>query len=218
VLHFFGRMPTPLLQMAQRKGMKVVLADLLAGQGSRPAWRLQLQRLVLGALRRTTPRAFIAPFNWESYRIADVCLALTSWEARLMADLFGTPLTRIHVLPNGVEAVFLNQQPIQRGLSLVCTATIRELKRTIELAEAAVLAQTPLWIIGKPYAESDPYAQRFVQLARRHASIIRYEGAIADRAKLARVYLEARGFVLLSTVESLSLSALEAAACECPCC
>jgi glycosyltransferase involved in cell wall biosynthesis len=135
-----------------------------------------------------------------------------------MADLFGTPLTRIHVLPNGVEAVFLNQQPIQRGLSLVCTATIRELKRTIELAEAAVLAQTPLWIIGKPYAESDPYAQRFVQLARRHASIIRYEGAIADRAKLARVYLEARGFVLLSTVESLSLSALEAAACECPCC
>jgi len=39
---------------------------------------------------------------------------------------------------------------------------------------------------------------------------------MADRAKLARVYREARGFVLLSAMESLSLSALEAAACECP--
>jgi glycosyltransferase involved in cell wall biosynthesis len=79
-----------------------------------------------------------------------------------------------------------------------------------------VQAQTPLWIIGKPYTESAPYAQRLVQLARQHASIIRYEGAIADRAKLAQVYREARGFVLLSGMESLSLSVLEAAACECP--
>jgi glycosyltransferase involved in cell wall biosynthesis len=30
------------------------------------------------------------------------------------------------------------------------------------------------------------------------------------------VYRQARGFVLLSAMESLSLSALEAAACECP--
>lgn len=39
VLHFFGRMPTPLLRLAQRRGMKVVLTDLLTEQGSRPAWR-----------------------------------------------------------------------------------------------------------------------------------------------------------------------------------
>jgi hypothetical protein len=45
---------------------------------------------------------------------------------------------------------------------------------------------------------------------------LRYEGPIQDREKLARVYREARGFVLLSAMESLSLSALEAAACECP--
>ena len=86
----------------------------------------------------------------------------------------------------------------------------------VELAKAAIQAQTPLWIIGKPYAESDPYAQKFIALARQHSQIIRYEGAIQDRARLARVYREARGFVLLSAWESLSLSALEAAACECP--
>jgi glycosyltransferase involved in cell wall biosynthesis len=47
-------------------------------------------------------------------------------------------------------------------------------------------------------------------------SLIRYEGGISDRSRLAEIYRQAHGFVLLSTMESLSLSALEAAACECP--
>src|SRR5204862_4268910 len=77
-------------------------------------------------------------------------------------------------------------------------------------------ARTPLWIIGKPYAATDPYAQHFFSLAKSAPKLIRYEGAIDDRAGLAEIYRQARGFVLLSTMESLSLSALEAAACECP--
>jgi glycosyltransferase involved in cell wall biosynthesis len=39
---------------------------------------------------------------------------------------------------------------------------------------------------------------------------------VQDRIQLARIYREARGFIMLSAWESLSLSALEAAACECP--
>jgi glycosyltransferase involved in cell wall biosynthesis len=115
-----------------------------------------------------------------------------------------------------VEEVFLQSRPAARGPWLVCTATITERKRVVELAEAAVRAGTPLWIVGKAYAESDPYAARFAELARQNPKVLRFEGAIADRARMAEVYREARGFVLLSTMESLSLSALEAAACECP--
>jgi glycosyltransferase involved in cell wall biosynthesis len=115
-----------------------------------------------------------------------------------------------------VEEIFLNSPRAERGPWLVCTATLTKVKRVVEVAEAAIQAQTPLWIIGKPYAESDRYAQQFFALARQHSKIIRYEGAIQDRARLAQVYREARGFVLLSAWESLSLSALEAAACESP--
>ena len=86
----------------------------------------------------------------------------------------------------------------------------------LELASAAVEARTPLWILGKPYSAESPYARRFAELTRSHSDILRYEGPISDRARLAGVYREARGFVLLSAMESLSLSALEAAACECP--
>jgi glycosyltransferase involved in cell wall biosynthesis len=216
ILHFFGRMPPPLLLMAQQKGMKVVLTDLLTEQGSRARWRLALQKLTTRAMTLILPEMFTASFNWDAYRLADACVALTSWEARLMTEFFGAQAGRTHVVPNGVEDVFLNARPAQRGPWLVCTATVTERKRVLELAEAAVRAQTPLWIIGKPYSATDPYAQRLLQLARTHARIVRYEGAIGDRAKLAEAYSRARGFVLLSAMESLSLAALEAAACGCP--
>ena len=130
--------------------------------------------------------------------------------------LFEAPREKIHIIPNGVENTFLESRPATRGHWLVCTATITERKRVSELAEAAVRARTPLWIIGKSYSDSDAYAQEFFRLVKAHPQTLRFEGPIADRIKLAEVYREARGFVLLSASESLSLSALEAAACECP--
>ncbi len=216
VVHFFGRIPTDIVHLAQQKGMKVVQAELLTEQGSRSRARLRLQKLLTHAMKRTLPPLVVSGHQWESYRLVDACVALTSWEAWLMADLFEAPPERIHVIPNGTEDVFLQSRPGRRGPWMVCTATITERKRVLEVAAAAVQAQTPLWIIGKPYSTSDAYAQRFLELARAHPQTIRYEGPIEDRARLAQVYREARGFVLLSAMESMSLSALEAAACECP--
>lgn len=216
VLHFFGRIPTTLLRLAHAKGMKVVVADLLTEQGSRSPRRLFAQKLTSQILNAVLPRSLAASFNWDSYRLADACVALTSHEAHLMNYLFKAPPEKLHVVPNGVEETFLQSRAVPRGPWLVCTVTITERKRIVELAEAAVRAQTPLWIIGKAYSDSDPYALRFFQLARQHPKILRFEGPINDRSQLAAIYREARGFVLLSAMESLSLSALEAAACECP--
>jgi glycosyltransferase involved in cell wall biosynthesis len=216
VLHYFGRMPTPVLRLAQQKGLKVVLGDLLTEQGSRSRSRRTLQKVVRRGLEAVLPGFLLNSFHWQSYRLADACVALTPWEAHLLAELFGASARKIHVVPNGVEEVFLQSQPASRGPWLVCTATLTARKRVLELAESAVRAQVPVWIIGRPYADTDPYAARFLQLAKAQPQWVRYEGAIDDRGRLARIYREARGFVLLSTMESLSLSALEAAACGCP--
>ena len=159
---------------------------------------------------------FTARLAWDAYRLADACVANTAWEAHLMNYLFGAPRERVHVVPNGVEAVFLNSAPAVRGPWLVRAGTITPRKRVLELAEAAVRARTPVWIVGRAYADTDPYARHFFALAKQQPQIIRHEGAIADRARLARIYREARGFVLLSAMETRSLSAEEAAACECP--
>ena len=216
VLHHFGRIPLALLFQARAKGMKVVMLDLLTGQGSRSHARLRSQKWTMQVLKRILPASLTDSVGWNSYRLVDACIANTAWEKQLMSELFGAPPEKVHVVPNGVEDVFLQSQPVARGPWLVCTVTITPRKRVLELARAAVHAQTPLWIIGKPYSDSDPYAASFFQLARENQKILRYEGPIDDRKKLADVYRAARGFVLISTMETRSLSAEEAAACQCP--
>ena len=214
LIHFFGRPSHAYLTFARSKGLKVLIAELLTGLGSRKPWARRLQRTVIATLRRSY---FFDRMGWQSYQLADGAVALTTWEAQLMHEVFEAPTDRVHVVPNGVEEVFLQAaQPAERGRWLVCTATIAPRKRVVELAAAAATARTPLWILGTPYAEGDPYAVEFRRLAAAHPEIIRFEGGISDRARLAGIYAEARGFVLLSTMESLSLSSLEASACGCP--
>jgi glycosyltransferase involved in cell wall biosynthesis len=216
VIQHFGRLPAHIIQAAHQKGIKVVMADLLGQAGARAPLRLKLEMLARRIARRAFPRNLLSTLSWESYRLADACIALTSWEASLMQQLFDAPPAKIHVVPNGVEQDFLHSIPAERGQWLVITATITECKRIVELAEAAVIAGTPLWIIGKPYTEVSGYVKRFYEVTQKYPRILRYDGPVSDRAKLAKIYREARGFVLLSAWESLSLSALEAAACGCP--
>jgi glycosyltransferase involved in cell wall biosynthesis len=216
VIHYFGRPVEAYVELAQQKGLKVVVSELLTGLGSRTPLERSLQRALTVAAQRLLPRAFTARLGWGTFTRADALVALTPWEAQLMREMFDAPPGRLHVVPNGVEEVFLQSAPRARGPWLVCTATITGRKRVLELAEGAVAGQVPVWVVGKPYASGDPYAIRFEQLARAHPQWVRYEGPISDRTRLAEVYREARGFVLLSTMESLSLSALEAAACGCP--
>jgi glycosyltransferase involved in cell wall biosynthesis len=216
VIHFAGRPALDYIHFAHGSGLKVVLAELLTATGSRSQNALATQKMSIKVLRKILPSGFAAKMSWDAYRLADACVANTEWEAHLMNYLFDAPKERIHVVPNGVEEIFLNSQKTARSQWLVCTATITERKRVLELARAAVHAQTPLWVLGRPYSDTDPYAQFFLALAKQHPQVLRYEGAISDRAQLARIYREARGFVLLSAMETRSLSSEEAAACECP--
>ena len=184
--------------------------------GSRTFAQRFCQKALIRAANTLLPKSFIVRLAWDSLRTADACVALTSWEKFLLMTVFDAPERIVHVVPNGVEEAFFEPSDEQRGKWLVCTATITERKRVVETAEAAVLANVPLWVIGKPYADTSHYARRFRTIHQEHPDLIRYEGPITDRRVLARTYRQARGFVLLSTMESLSLSALEATACRCP--
>ncbi len=217
LIHYWGRMPADHIRLAHQKGIKVIIGELLTAQGSRSSAQLRRQKFISRTVERFAPSSFTAAFNWESYRLADAFIAMTPWEKHLMNFVFSAPLEKIVIVPNGVEEVFLTAPPAVRGPWLVCTATLTERKRVLELAQAAVHAQTPVWIIGKAYAESDPYARRFYALAKEHPKLICTDSPpMADRAGLAKIYRAARGFALLSTMETRSLAAEEAAACECP--
>lgn len=218
IIHFFGRPNPSHINFAHAKGMKYVMSDLLTGQGSRSRFQLCAQATVEKLLRTTIPPILLANFRWDSYAKADAVIVLTAWEAQIVRLLFSPPEERLHVVPNGVEEEFfpsVSEKP-ERSTELVCTATVTARKRVLELAEAAIVAGTPLRILGAPYGADDDYHRNFLDVVCRSAGLVRYDGPVNDRAVLAGIYKSARGFVLLSTMESLSLSALEAAAAGCP--
>ena len=221
IIHFFGRPYPAYITLAQAKGMKVIISELLTSMGSRSAQARMAQKGLISLCRTLLPSDFTAKMSWDAYRKADATTALTEWEKHLMVTMFSAPPERVHVIPNGVEEVFFQGTPNQEQVTgrseyLVCTAAITPRKRIVELAEASVIARTPVWIIGAPYSQDDPYYRLFLEIASRSDGIVRYEGQIIDRSRLASIYRDARGFVLLSTMESQSLSALEASASGCP--
>ncbi len=214
IIHFFGRPDRTYIDLAHAKGMKVVVAELHSALGSRSGAARFAQKSMMRLTQALVPSAFTAKLAWDAYEKADAFIANTTWEAHIIETMFDADPAKIHVVTNGIENVFFC--PHVGGTHLVCTAAIHPRKRVVELAEAAASAKVPLWIVGRPYAESDTYYRRFLEVQKANARWIRYEGAIGDRAQLARIYSEARGFVLLSTQETLSFSALEAAAAGCP--
>lgn len=219
IIQFFGRANPSHIDFAHAKRMKYVMSELFTGQGSRTPDQLRLQGALEKILRRTVPSTFLASFRWDAYQKTDALLVGTPWEAEVARLLFSPPPEKVHIVPNGVEDVFFmdpSSQTIPQSNELVCTATITERKRVLELAEAAVVARVPVRVLGSPYGKDDPYYLRFLALAERHSDFVRYAGPVNDRAELARIYQSARGFVLLSTMETRSLSSEEAAASGCP--
>jgi glycosyltransferase involved in cell wall biosynthesis len=218
IIHFFGRANPSHIDFAHSKGMKYVMSELFTGQGSRTPAQLRLQGIIEGVLRKVVPPAFLSNFRWDAYHKADALIVGTSWEAEVAELLFSPPQQKVHVVPNGVEGVFFGDQsiPLHRNRELVCTATIAPRKRVVELTEAAIASQTPLHIYGMPYGENDPYYKLFLRAVAKAPDLVSYKGPITDRAQLAHIYQTARGFVLLSSMETRSLSAEEAAAAGCP--
>ncbi|HEX7654888.1 MAG TPA: glycosyltransferase family 4 protein [Verrucomicrobiae bacterium] len=216
LIHYVGVMPVEQIEFARQKKVKVVIANILTAQGSQNRWQRGLRRVFRWGVENFAPRAMAHAFGWESYRRADGLIANTLWEKYLLEYKFSADPAKIHLITNGVEAAFFDAPATPRGQWLVCTATITERKRVLELARAAVRARTPLWVIGQAYSNQDPYAAAFLELAKKEPQLIRYEGGVSDRHELAKIYRSARGFVLLSTMETLSLSAQEAVTCECP--
>lgn len=217
IIHFFGRAHPLHIDWAHGKGMKYVMTELLSGQSSRPNTVLRAQGILHRLLKLGIPRIFIENLRWDAHSKADAVVVLTQREAKVAQILFCPPRNKLFVVPNGVDQEFFLPHARSSEVSdeLLCVATIRPLKRNVELAKAALAANVPIRFVGTPYDTGDPYYREFADIAASRPDLVRYAGLISDRNELAALYRKARGFVLLSTMESLSLSALEASAAGC---
>lgn len=216
VLFQFCRTSNSLIDYAKAKGMSVVIEQVLTGLVSRAPWKRRMQKHLFSAMK-LGPKMFTEPFGWRGFHAADLHFVPSTHDGRVIQQMFDVPDAKVVLLPYGVDDAFLNvERPKVKAAHLICTATITERKRVVEVTEAAKLAGIPLRVVGKPYGESDPYYRRFREIVESSQGLIEYVPHVESREKLASMLAESRGFVLLSTMETVSQSALEAAACGCP--
>jgi glycosyltransferase involved in cell wall biosynthesis len=216
VIHFFGAAPTSYQRMAAQKGIPVVQTVVFSETCNRPPGRLRLQALAVRSLMALpVGRSVISQLYWSSFRNAHLTIVGLEAEARVLQQIYAVPSERIRRVPLGCDDVFLAAAPSRKdGDHLLCVGTITPQKRSVELAEMAIAAQTPLLFIGRPYNDTSPYWARFKSLV--DGRLIRHEPHVADRARLVELMRGARGCALYSTYENWSLAADEAAACGLP--
>jgi glycosyltransferase involved in cell wall biosynthesis len=216
ILFSFCRPSNDMVDFAKKKGMKVVVEQVLTGLVSRPLWKRRLQKLIKLFLERSAPSMLLEAYGWRAFHAVDMHFVPSPHDARVVNHMFGVSLDKIQVLQYGVDDAFLNVPRPPRSDYLICTATVTERKRVLEVSQAAIIAKVPLWIVGKTYGSEDSYGEKFTRLIQQSNGIVKHVPHIDNREALANALSRARGFVLLSTMETVSQSALEAAACGCP--
>jgi glycosyltransferase involved in cell wall biosynthesis len=157
--------------------------------------------------------------RWESLRRADAIIFLTKLEAKTGKQLWMLDPQKMHIIPNGVREEFIlagKQGKKQKDEHLLYVATIRDLKRNVEVALAAGRAEVPIKFLGAPYSKADPYYIKFLEAVKAAAPFAKYEGAAATTKDLINEYQKARGVLLLSKMEGMSLAVLEAGAMGIP--
>ena len=216
ILFCFCRPDNMIVDFAKSKGMKIVIEQVLTGLVSRPLWKRRIQKIIKLNIETCAPAMISEAFGWRAFKMADFHFVPSLHDARVLNHMFDVPMDRIRVLPYGVDDEFLEKKLFSRENYLVCTSTITERKRVVELTLGAIRASVPLWVVGKTYSENDPYGTKFRELVSNSGGLIRHIPHVDGRKELAKLLCSARGFVLLSTMETVSQSALEAAACGCP--
>jgi glycosyltransferase involved in cell wall biosynthesis len=214
ILHYVGRPLDMNVQLARQKGYRMLMTEFLDRTASRSPSSLLVQRGVKAVASRILP-AWTGRLGWGVYRELDALVYVTELEANVAASLFGAPRQRLHVIPHGLpeEDIASLRQPAPEQDYLVCLATIHPRKNPLLLARAANQARVPVRFVGRPYGEGDAYFREFLEAL--NPAYTRYEGFVT-RDRKHELLRQARGFVLLSEMESGCFAVYEAAAAGLP--
>lgn len=212
----FAPVTHAVLIFAREKKIPVALHTLLSGLCDLPPWRLRLmawRELLFSHLPGI--RGSFKTLPQEAFRLCAHNLVSLKAEGEALEQVYQIPAGKIFVMPFGVSEPFLNAQPATREADyLICTGTITERKNSVALAQLARQAEVPVLFVGKPYHSSAPYWRQFESLI--DDRWVRYRQHVANPDELIGALRSARGFVIMSQIETLCFSAQEAAACGLP--
>jgi glycosyltransferase involved in cell wall biosynthesis len=217
VIHYFGSIPHQYLDLARQKRIPVVLTAYFSSTCNRSDLRLSIQGSIIRSLSALPGWGSIkAQLQWRTFREADHVIVGLEAERGVLRVVYGVPEARISVVQLGLNDVYLKRTASAKRESghLITVGTIREVKRSAELAMMARQAEVPILFVGDPYSERDPYWNQFQSLI--DSRFVLHRPHVRDVVAMSDLMSTARGFVLFSEYENWSLAAHEAAACGLP--
>jgi glycosyltransferase involved in cell wall biosynthesis len=216
VIHYFGSIPHHYLDLAHQKKIPVVLTAILSSTCNRSNFRLSLQRIVVRTLLSVPGWSSIQrQLQWSTFRKADTVVVGLNTECRVLERVYGVPRDRIAIVPLGLDEPYLQSMSKSvRESHLITVGTIRDVKRSVDLAKMAREAEVPILFVGDPYSDEDPYWHRFQGLIDGH--FVMHKPHVHDTGVIKDLYSRARGFALFSQYENWSLATHEASACGLP--
>ncbi len=216
LIHYFGTPSNAFLELAKAARQPVVMTNLFTESCNRSADRLARQGLMIKfAVNLPIIKQVKGQLNWLVYANATHNVVGLKCEQAVLEKSFHVPPEKISLVPLGLSANYLKAGPGRRNADhLICTGTITQRKNSVELAQLARAAGTPMLFLGKPYHPQDPYWLRFQELV--DGKIVKYQPHVESEAEMIRQLQSARGFVIMSKFENWCLSAHEAIACGLP--
>lgn len=215
ILHYMNRPNIENVRLAKQKKFKVLMTENLDLTASRSASKLFTQKILVRLAQAIFPQGILFRLSWPVYHELDAMVYVVPHEWEVAKYLFNATPTKGHIIPHGMPADVLRQLAESQTEDdyLISVATIHPRKNSVLLAQAAHDAQVPIVFLGKPYSTADPYFRQFQQLV--DGKLVRYPGFVSDEEK-ARYLRGARGFALLSQVESGCIAVYEASAAGLP--
>jgi len=216
LIHHFGVMPPNHIQLAQAKGIPLVMTSFFSATCNRSEAHLRLQgRLIRIILRFPFGEGIKQQLAWRSFSLCKTNVVGLKAERKVLELVYGVPCATVAVVPLGLDEIFLKAGHGRRERNyLLCAGTITRQKNSAILARLARAAQVPILFVGKPYTETDPYWQEFQSLV--DGCWVRHQPHVADPAAMVALLKSARGAVMMSDFENWCLTAHEAAACGLP--
>jgi glycosyltransferase involved in cell wall biosynthesis len=221
LIHFFSAANNAYLLQARAVKVPVVMTQLFTDTCNRSNFRLALQGFVTRTiLALPFGEGLKQQLTWRAYHNCTHNIVGIEAERHVLQTVYGVPPDRISIVPSGLSKTYLRAGHGARNEPhLICTGTITQRKNSVELAEMAHAAQTPILFTGKPYHPEDPYWLRFKELVDgrwvKHY-VVPYGTYEDSDAEMVRLLQSARGFVIMSNFENWCLSAHEAVACGLP--
>jgi glycosyltransferase involved in cell wall biosynthesis len=216
VIHYFGSIPHSYLDLARQKKIPVVLTAFLSSPCNRSDFRLSLQGIVIRTVLSVPGWSSIQrQLQWRAFRQANAVVVGLEAERRVLEMVYGVPQYRTTIVPLGLDELYLRSTSKSvRENHLITVGTIRDVKRSVDLAKMAREAEVPILFVGDPYSAEARYWHRFQGLIDGH--FVMHKPHMQDPGVIKDLYSRARGFVLFSQYENWSLAAHEAAACGLP--